>query len=186
MTDFFNSLTASDYIQIIAIISSTFISIVSICIAVATLKQTNKITLESNRANIVFYIEKYRSDICHTLILKNFGNSSGKLLSLKLDPKLDYKKSEFNNSLKSITEFNDIYLAPGQSIKSSFSFRNYPDTRFTVKIEYETCGKIYCENYCIDLEYSQSIITTSVSIKNQEHALKCINESIREVSDKLI
>ncbi|RII32133.1 hypothetical protein D2A34_24755 [Clostridium chromiireducens] len=185
MFSFWNSLTNTDKIQIIAIIFSSLLSFISVCIALATLKQNSKITLDSNRAYIVFYIDKNRTEITYNLILKNFGKTGGRLISLELDPPIDYKKSNINVNLKTIADYTNIYLAPGQSIKSAFDFRNYPNTTLNISIKYETCGKIYSESYVIDLDYSKSILKSSPQIKDTTDALKHISENIREVSDKL-
>ena len=96
MFNFFISLSTSDKIQIISIISSTLISVISIGIAVATLKQSNYITRESNRADIVFFIDKKRTESFYSLIIKNFGNSSGKVIDIDMNPKLSYENSRFS------------------------------------------------------------------------------------------
>lgn len=181
-------LSISDIIQIVSILLSLIISIVSICIAVKTLKQNNEITRNASRAYIVFYIDKFITESHHTLIIKNFGKSSGKLISLELDPPLDYSKSRLSGISNDmlITNHSNIYLAPNQTIKSSFYFNNYPDKKFKVKIKYETLDKKYTDEYLIDLTYSKSIITTKSTISDNSEALESIRDSILGVSDKLI
>ncbi|MDB8564562.1 hypothetical protein [Turicibacter sanguinis] len=178
-------LDISDIIQIISIIITTFISIASIIIAVATLRQTNKITKESARAYIVFYIKKERAQSDYSLIIKNYGQSGGKLISIDIDPPLSYDKSCYAIDRKVITDHKNIFLAPGQSLKSVFSFRQYPDTFFNVKVTYETLGEIYTDTYSINLDYTDSILQSEPTIRDTAEALKQINKSIREVSDKL-
>ena len=178
-------MTLSDKIQLLSIISNSILSIVSVIIAILTLKQTNKITEESNRANIVFFIDKNRTSLAYSLVIKNFGNSSGKLISIDLNPKLSYEKSKFKLNSPILTESKNIYLAPNQSISSAFPFADYPDRKFDVTIKYKTLNKIYTESYTLDLSYTESVFTTSTKVENSIEALKNINESIREVSDKL-
>lgn len=186
MFNFFISLSTSDKIQIISIISSTLISVISIGIAVATLKQSNYIARESNRADIVFFIDKKRTESFYSLIIKNFGNSSGKVIDIDIDPKLSYENSRFSIDKKVLTDYKNIFLAPGQSITSVFDFQSYPDREFNIKITYETLGKTYSESYTINLDYRDGVLSTSPTIRDTATALKQINESIREVSDKLI
>lgn len=185
MFQLFTSLSITDKIQIIAIISSSILSIVSVFIAIATLKQNYKITLEANKADIMFFISKDRSTKSHSLIIKNFGKSSGELIDLELTPPLSYEKSKLRSIEKSITEYKNIFLAPNQSIKSNFYFIDYPDKIFNVTITYKTLGRIYKNNYTIDLNYFDSVVTTSPSINNEVDALRSIRDSILEVSDKL-
>lgn len=95
-------------------------SIVAIYYAYRNLKEMQKqLTeqknqyFEENRGNLIFYICKSSIGITHDLIIKNFGNSPAKLLSLKISPDLDWSKAgqagvdDFN-----ITKLNNIFLAP--------------------------------------------------------------------------
>ncbi|MDU8964579.1 hypothetical protein [Clostridium tertium] len=177
----FENLSTSDKIQIIAIFTSSLLSFISVIIAVVTLKQTNYITRESNRANLVFYINKNRTEIWPSLIIKNFGNSPGKLLKLEIDPPI----KELNKSRKLITDYTDLFLAPNQSISSLFDINSLDAKLFNVKITYETLGKTYTDSYSINYEYRSSVIYTKTKTKTIEDALDKVNESIRELSDKL-
>ncbi|KAI3350759.1 hypothetical protein FDB30_03650 [Clostridium botulinum] len=185
MFSIFNSLSTTDKIQILSIIFSSLLSLISVCIALGTLKQTNKISLDSNRAYIIFYIDKNRAESSSNLVIKNFGKTGGKLISLTLDPTLDYEKSKIGVLVKPITNYSNIFLAPGQSIKSAFFFESYPDTKFNISISYETCGKLYNESYTIDLDYYESILEASPTAKDTNSILKQISQNIGQVSDKL-
>ena len=135
-------LTTADWIQIgIAIITLIGID-VSLFIALATLKQNRKIFLESNRANIMFYVDYHPQTMRYFLVIKNFGNSIGKLLNIEITPKLDWKKSDVPQKMKPLTESTNVLLAPNQKISSWFPFKNYPDKIFDVKISYKTLNKI--------------------------------------------
>lgn len=179
-------LSLSDKIQIASIIASSIISIVSVTIAVLTLKQSNKISIESNRANIVFLITKNRTDCFHSLTLKNYGKSCGKLLELKLNPELSFEKSIIKCNLPLLTQCKNIYLAPNQSISSNFPFEKYPDKKFDVTITYETLGKTYTNSYTLDLNFidiSYTITPHKEDLINPN--IKKVSESILEVADKL-
>ena len=117
-------MTISDIIQIcIAII--TFLGIiVSIIISILTLRQNNKIIKESNRAQIVFYIDYNPTCNMYFLIIKNFGNSIGKLISIDINPKLDWNKTNLKQELIPLTEAKDILLAPKQKVSSWFDFKD--------------------------------------------------------------
>jgi hypothetical protein len=180
-----NSLSTSDKVQIISIISTFTISVVSIMIALSTLIQTKKSNIEANRAYIVLYITRDRDDILYSLNIKNFGKTSGSLIGIILDPPLSFEKSITSLKVKTITEFKDVYLAPNQSIRTLFDFRQYKDTRFNATITYKCGEKIYSDTYVLDLEYFSSIITSSNTIKDQEDALIHINTSIRNMADKM-
>lgn len=182
-------MTISDIIQIcIAII--TFLGIiVSIIISILTLRQNNKIIKESNRAQIVFYIDYNPTCNMYFLIIKNFGNSIGKLISIDINPKLDWNKTNLKQELIPLTEAKDILLAPKQKVSSWFDFKDYPDKKFKVKVKYETLNKIYEDEYSIDLDYINNIDwLTQYSFddqsKDNKEVLYKINNSIKDLTDK--
>ncbi|MGN9057640.1 hypothetical protein ACTNA4_14585 [Bariatricus sp. HCP28S3_A7] len=119
----------STLFQFIGLILSlaTFIgSIVAIYYTYQNLKEMKKQLaeqknqyFEQNRGNLVFYISKNRENIIHSLIIKNFGNSPAKLISLKITPDLDWGKSgetglkDFNDiGVKTINKFAPIPIVP--------------------------------------------------------------------------
>ena len=142
---------------------------------------------EQNRGNLIFYISKSDIGITHDLIIKNFGNSPAKLISLKITPDLDWSKAgqtgvdDFN-----ITKLNNIFLAPQQHIGTLFDFTNYEETELDVEICYTTCEKQFTENYKIDLNYLHKVLRTEPKIDSELQALKYINKSINALSDKFI
>lgn len=111
----------STLFQFIGLILSlaTFIgSIVAIYYTYQNLKEMKKQLaeqknqyFEQNRGNLVFYISKNRESIIHSLIIKNFGNSPAKLISLKITPDLDWGKSG-ETGLKdfNITNIKNVFL----------------------------------------------------------------------------
>lgn len=181
MIDFFAQFKISDWIQVLNMLVSTL----AVYYTYRNLKEIKNQFFEQNRGNIVFYIEKERNNILYSLIIKNYGYSPAKLISIELDPTLDLSKTmsplpqEFN-----ILNSKDIFLAPNKSVMSQFDFRKYPDKEFNVKITYETCKKIFIEEYKINLGYSSNIIELVPDIKTTERGLKEINNSIQQLSDK--
>ena len=169
-------------------------SIVAIYYAYRNLKEMQKqLTeqknqyFEENRGNLIFYICKSSIGITHDLIIKNFGNSPAKLISLKISPDLDWSKAgqtgvdDFN-----ITKLNNIFLAPRQHIVRIFDFNNFNETELDIEIKYTTCGKEFTEQYKIDLNYLHKVFTLEPRIENELTALKYINKSITALSDKFI
>ena len=169
-------------------------SIVAIYYAYRNLKEMQKQLneqknqyFEENRGNLIFYITKSSISVTHDLIIKNFGNSPAKLISLKISPDLDWSKSgqahvnDFN-----ITKLNNIFLAPHQHIGTVFDFRKFEENELDIEIKYTTCGKEYTEQYKIDLNYLNKVFTLEPDIKDEFTALKYINKSITSLSDKFI
>ena len=200
MVDGYNMTTAEWYstlFQFIDLILSlmAFIgSVIAIYFTYQNLKEMKKQLaeqkeqyFEQNRGSLIFYISKSSTSIFHSLIIKNFGNSSAKLLSLKITPDLDWAKTRESNLNKfNVSNLKNIFLAPQQHISSEFDFRSYPEKKFDIEICYETCGKILSEQYSIDIDFIGNLITAELNIKDELSALKNINKSITALSDKFI
>lgn len=142
---------------------------------------------EQNRGNLVSYISKNDVSAFHSLIIKNFGNSPAKLISLKITPDLDWSKAGQSNMDEfKITNLKNVFLAPQQHISSGFDFSTYPDKVFDIGISYETCGKLITEKYSIDIDFIGNLLTMEPQIRDELSALKNINKSITALSDKFI
>lgn len=175
-------------VDIISIIASTILSVVAIVISIKTLKQSNDAITESSRANIVFYIDTLTGGQ-QFLTIKNFGNSTGKILNIDISPRPDYSKSPKLHGKPSpvITDYKNIFLAPNQCIKSWFPFSKYPDKKFTITVTYETLGNLYTENYPIDLSYIEAIDylrKSDFDIDDEKQALVNIDNTLRSFSEK--
>lgn len=142
---------------------------------------------EQNRGNLIFYIAKSDVGITHDLIIKNFGNSPAKLISLKITPDLDWSKAGQSGVVDfNITKLNNNFLAPQQHIGTIFDFTYYEENELDVEICYSTCNKHFTESYKIDLNYLHKVLRTEPNIDNELQALKYINKSINALSDKFI
>lgn len=142
---------------------------------------------EQNRGNLIFYIAKSDVGITHDLIIKNFGNSPAKLISLKITPDLDWSKAGQSGVVDfNITKLNNIFLASQQHIGTIFDFTHYEENELDVEICYSTCNKQFTESYKIDLNYLHKVLRTEPKIDNELQALKYINKSINALSDKFI
>lgn len=178
----------SDIIEIISIIANLTTSIIAIIISVQTLKQSNEAIVESSRADIVFYVDTM-TGAQQFLTIKNFGNSIGKVLDIKINPELDYSKNPkiLKGPEHVLINYKNILLAPNQCVKSWFPFSHYPDKHFDVYIKYETLGKIYEHTYTIDLSYIEAIdylYKESFDVKDEKSALVDIGNTLRRISEK--
>ena len=182
-------MSTSDIIQVI-IASITFIGIIaSSIIAIASIKQNNKILEENSRANILLYVDFSPSFQRYYIVIKNFGNSLGKVLYIKTTPKLNWSKAKFKQEIKAITESKNFVLAPNQKIASWFDFKEYPDKKFDVEICYETLGKQHVVNYTIDLNFVNNIdwltqYAFDDTTDDYKKSIYTLNNIIQDLSDK--
>lgn len=184
----FCNIDISVIIDIFAIISSSILSIVAIVISIKTLQQSNNAIIESSRANIVFYIETL-TGAQQYLVVKNFGNSVGEILSIDINPKPNYTKSPklHGTSAPILTDYQNITLAPNQCIKSWFPFSKYPDKKFKITVTYKTLGEIHIDTYPIDLSYIEAINylqRDDFKVNDEKQALVNIDNTLQRFSEK--
>lgn len=179
--------TTVSFLALIASIVAVILTYKNLSEMKKQLNEQQKQYFEQNRGQLIFYIQKSAGNITHDLIIKNFGNSPAKLLSLKIVPDLEWSKiGEYGLNDLNITNLKNIFLAPQQHIGTLFDFRNYDETSLSIEICYSTCGKEYTEQYEIDLNYLHKVLTSEPTIKDELSALKNINKSIQSLSDKFI
>lgn len=179
-----------NYFEIITITISALSVIVSALAALFTYKNLKEIRnqfFEQNRGNLVFYIDKLKSGLFHSLIIKNYGNSPAKLLNISISPPLDWNKAETQlpNELN-ISNCKNAFIPPNRYISTEFDFREYPDQVFDISLTYETCGTIFTDSYVIDIRFNKHLLYTSPQIKDELRALKEINDSIQRLSDRFL
>lgn len=179
-----------DYYETLTLVVSILAVAVSAFAALFTYKNLKEIRnqfFEQNRGNIVFYIDTIKSGTFHRLIIKNFGNSPAKLLSLSISPDIDWAKANSTLSSKfNVSNFKNIFLAPNQHVSSEFNFKGYPDEVFKVEIKYETCGKTILESYSVDLHFFHTALSGAKKIDDELSALKEINNSIQQLSRRFL
>ena len=190
MIKIFCDLSSTDKIQIIATIVTALGILVGLVISIITLKQNNKFKREESRANIVCYIEHITKTANSYIVIKNYGNSIGKVLKVTLNKDIDLNKilGITNKDYKNIFQRENYLLAPNQKITSWYDFMNNKVEEFTVTIEYETLGKRYKEDYLISPDFVHSVVYTDKNMSGldkTESMLYKMNESLREISEKI-
>lgn len=183
--------------EIISCSISAFAAVVATIAVFFTYKNLREIKeqfFEQNRGNLIFFIDQIKSSTFYLLVLKNFGNSPAKLLSLSIEPDLVWHKTkiDFLDDVDSVSSFENVFLAPNQAIISEFDFDDYPDEIFKVRLKYITCGRTIKDSYTIDFRFSNSLISTGPISKNgsekesQLEILRSINESIQSLVKRFL
>lgn len=149
-------MTTSDIIQIIAIIASIITSIISICIAIATLNQTNKITKDANRPDVVIYFQCTQTgSMQHVyLVIKNFGKTSATIKNITSSIGIDfcYGLDPFKNLI-------NTNLAPGQSLCTICNLEDIDDT-FSCTVDYKHGIDNYSETFSLNPHFTKGLIYT--------------------------
>lgn len=140
---------------------------------------------DQNRGLLLFYIQQFPDSTIGSLFLKNFGQLPAKLLSIDISPDIVWEKTKaFKNCHDNFSKIKNVYLAPGQFLKSDFDFEKYPDTHFQISVQYETCGKLFSENYELNISYMDNLSELKTEISSELEAQLQISKNIQRFSDK--
>ena len=148
-------LTSAEIISIV----SMLVAIIAVTISFFNLREMKQVRIESVRANINVSFSYIKEISSWEIVIKNFGNSSGVLKNIIVNPALDTTKilTASNHEFRPLTEITNLFLAPGQQVSARFPFEDYPDKEFDITLCYKTLGKVYTENYKIDLAFYDNI-----------------------------
>lgn len=140
-------LTLENYIDVIGILASLIVSLTAIIISVITLKQNSKMIESSIRPYIVIYIESIT--ICEQqsyFIIKNFGQSSGKIIKFTYPPIL--KNTDQHALIKeAFDSIEGITLAPSQICLIPYDVTSLNNEEISFIIQYKSETKNYKETF---------------------------------------
>ena len=114
MIEWFSKLSMEIQVDIISILASTLISVISIIIALISLIQTNKITKEANRPSVIIFLESISVTSARNkyLVVKNFGNTPAKIDNIICSREIDF--------CFGLNPFKDLINSTEELIKSKF------------------------------------------------------------------
>ncbi|MGQ7338088.1 hypothetical protein ACTGYP_09290 [Streptococcus suis] len=150
-------MTTSDVIEVLSIITSTIIGLISIYysnkaikIASNANKLTAEITAETNRPVVVAYLETVEIESFHKyMVIKNFGNTPATILDLKFMQSID----EYDFNMSSLIGYT---IAPSQ--KFMHVIDNDLKGTVIVNIIYQTVtGQNFDEVYQVKLNATEKL-----------------------------
>ncbi|HEM3681599.1 TPA: hypothetical protein ACGO1P_001622 [Streptococcus suis] len=163
-------MTASDIIEVLSIITSTIIGLISIYysnkaikIASNANKLTAEITAETNRPVVVAYLETVEIESFHKyMVIKNFGNTPATILDLKFMQSID----EYDFNMSSLIGYT---IAPSQ--KFMHVIDNDLKGTVIVNIIYQTVtGQNFDEVYQVKLNATEKLFW--IGSNDQDKQLK--------------
>ena len=178
MINWYLSLDTEIKVSIISVIATTLISIVSVIIAILTLRQNNKIIKEANRPSISIFLETIATTTMRNnyLVIKNFGNTPGKIDSIECS--LDIELICYTNPFKDMI---NCTLAPNQSIVTVCNTENI-DKIFTFTINYSNEKRKFTDTSSINTKYTKSL----VSSQNSTSKMGILEKTIVNATEELI
>ncbi len=163
-------MTTSDIIEVLSIITSTIIGLISIYysnkaikIASNANKLTAEITAETNRPVVVSYLETVEIESFHKyMVIKNFGNTPATILDLKFIQSID----EYDFNMSSLIGYT---IAPSQ--KFMHVIDNDLKGTVIVNIIYQTVtGQNFDEVYQVKLNATEKLFW--IGSNDQDKQLK--------------
>ena len=174
MNTYTQLLSASDWINIIGIIASFVVSVVSIFIAIKALCQNNKMLEETTRPYIsIAYEVLYTGNPQIYLVVKNYGNTGAVITDFSYSPLVDHKG--FNEK---ISKLNGAFIAPNQKFLYSIDPKLFKSDELMIDITYKTQSRSYHERQPIKIRVGR-IVTRSDDTSS-------IQRSLQEISERLI
>lgn len=177
----FSKFSQSDWVELIGIMRSLFVGIISLIIAIKTLKQNSNMIEESTRPYIVIYPKvTYVNTTDFYIVLKNMGQCGAIMKSVKCD--INLSTYVFLKHINPFDKIANTFFAPNQSIffeldKMKLQSNNIDCINF--EIQYATSRKTYKENFSINCAFENSIVHTRVITENKE--LKNICYALQEM-----
>lgn len=179
----FSQIEPSDWVNMIAIFASTFIGIVSIIIAVLTLRQNQKMIENSTRPYISVYGTTIKLDTFHFyLIVKNFGASSA--IITKFQSNVNLHPYSYLPSINPFSHIIGTCILPGQTFKCPINhvslLRDHSEIR--IKIEYKSEIRSYSDEIILNLEIFRD--TPSISSSKGSDDLHTISLAIQDIATR--
>lgn len=176
MFEWFNSLSPENKIQVISIISTSLISIISVGIALSSIIQSSRITKEANRPYLVFthnFIQ-ITDGRTHYIVLKNYGKTVAKIKSISTSREVD-----FCCGLNPFTNLINSTVSPGQSYTTAVLFKSKEPITF--EIEYSFARSNYIDSFTIYPDSTKSFLTLQNSSSHYSNLEKIIINSTEEL-----
>lgn len=172
------TITETEIINIALSSITALTAIISIIIAIITLKRNSKMIEESTRPNIVIYSTMV--DSITYIIIKNYGSSSAIIDSLQCD--YEFSKEETGDFEGDIFELvNGAILAPNQSIRRPLIGWELKQFDFHFKIKYHSSTHNYHESTTVKIKANTPYGNMNSSKKDELTALQNIYLTILEM-----
>lgn len=186
------ALSVSDKIDIISIIVSSTLAIVSLLISIQALKQSHKsIRLaeksieEANRPYIAIYsrMTSFQST-AYYIVVKNFGHTGATITQFECDH--DLAKYSYHPSHVPFKYFVGTFIAPGQSFVCNVNpiqlFSDVEQLHFSVGYETET--NKYFNSFVINLKADADILHVRPNTKGKE--LNIIARTLQDLVEQFL
>ena len=166
---------------------SVVLVIVSVVIAIGTLRQNNRMIESSTRPYVGFKIERINTGTDRCLfVLRNYGSSAAVIRRFDLGIDLSQIKS-LPTEIGPFEGVENTTLLPGQQLATVFDYKKLRELAIDlrVSITYESLEKkTYIEKYPINIYMNSGMVYSRTSTGGNE--LKSISYSLQEIVERLL
>lgn len=178
-------LGTSDWITLAGILASTIVSIVSVVIAVLTLRQNSKMIHDSTRPYItLYYTTVSGASRRGYFVIKNFGQAGAYITEFSYDVSLRNNRIEPNIMNRQLDLIKGMYFAPQQKQAIMYYPETLPDHVCRFVIEYTDGKDKYAEICNIDVKNISEVAKYRNATKDKE--LTNISKLMEEYIERLI
>ena len=174
----------STAVNLILAVLSFILAVVSIITVVITLRQNSKMIEASTRPYVsICFHPLFNLDY---LILKNYGNSTAKIISIDTD--VDFRICTADESHLPFSHASGTYLHPGETMLSAIqdAYKLCEKYDFLVfDITYEASGKLYKEHIEINLNSYADHAAIRPTVR-PENAQQIIAKTLQDISENLM
>ena len=175
-------MTINEIINIILSSIVAFTAIISIIIAIMTMKQNSKMIEESTRPIINVY-SKYSDGILY-IIIKNLGQSIAFIDNVETD----FYIEEENNMVEGnpFSNLKSGSLPPNSSRVCPLISHTLKTRKFSFKISYHSTTKKYIEHYIVDCDAENPFPDAHTTIQNKQNsdvvrALEAVAHTLQDI-----
>ena len=176
-------MTTTEIINLVLTVATIILAATSIIIVIMGLKQNNKMLENATRPNINIYgtTTYYSKDKEYYFVIRNYGNSNGKILSISSNE--DLSKFALEGFSSPFSFMKGLTLAPNQSysiILNNKVVKTFEKEFIEITIEYEGIEKVYKEKTSINIRYLQKNVVS----KWDGDPIKIISGTIQDIANR--
>lgn len=166
----------SDWIQMVGILLTLVFSSVAVWQSYKSIKLTEKSIKDANRPYLSVYIELIDTVyFSKEISIKNFGNTSAKILAINIEGVPDNKKKEINFS-----SLIDGSIAPKQKFSTSLD-DDFKDTLY-FDVSYQEMDGTFChEKFTVKTDIADTLLWSTQTISSDSPEATAIKKATHAI-----
>lgn len=162
------------------------LSAISIIITIITIRQNSRMLEASTRPYISIYFDYSNlGEPIGYFIVKNFGQSSGQIISLSYNDVVTQQSTKYCNVTAVFDGLVNNSIAPNQKFFVPIPLQNSPDGICTFDVSYRSSKKTYTEHFEIVVKQLGKLSKSRI-VNHQYKEYKLISYPLQEIAERLM